>query len=202
MNKARYIIGIDEVGRGPVAGPVAIGAVCVKDTFSIADALPDVADSKALSPKKREAIFNATMPLVKEGDVQYAVVYGSALRIDREGIEKVIASLVAKALHTISASPSEVQVFLDGRLKAPPAYFQETVIKGDSLIPAISLASILAKVSRDRRMVSLADTYPQYGFEAHKGYGTKRHLDALREYGVCPEHRTSFLTRVDGIIGL
>lgn len=186
----RYVLGIDEAGRGPLAGPVAVGVVLIPEGFDIAQAFPGVRDSKKLSEKRREEIFSL---LEEHDEVRYTVEFESADTIDKEGIVPAIAQALARGIRKLAPEPELVKVFLDGALFAPSEYIQETIIKGDELIPAISLASVAAKVIRDRHMLELATTYPQYHFEKHKGYGTKLHYELLKEHGFCDIHRKSFL---------
>ncbi|MFA6278825.1 MAG: ribonuclease HII [Candidatus Paceibacterota bacterium] len=192
----RFVIGVDEAGRGPLAGPVSVGVVAVSEGLDVAKEFPDVADSKKLSEKKREAIFEMLEKRAEGGEVRFVVEFESAESIDREGIAVVIRRAVARGINGItcgSPTSTNFHILLDGSLYAPPEYSQETVINGDELIPIISLASIAAKVSRDRLMLELAKTYPEYSFEKHKGYGTKAHYEALKKYGLCAIHRKSFI---------
>ncbi len=187
------MLGVDEAGRGPLAGPVAVGAVAVASGFDVAIEFPGVADSKLLSEKKREALFEHLETRVAKGDVRFAVALPEAARIDEEGIAVVIRGAVAKVVGALAPDPRIARVLLDGSLKAPPEYAQETIIDGDALVPIISLASIAAKVTRDRLMHELAIEYPGYGFETHKGYGTKAHYEALVRLGPSKIHRRTFL---------
>ena len=191
----RFVLGIDEAGRGPLAGPVAVGVVAVPEGFAVAQEFPGVADSKKLSEKNREKIFSMLELRVTKGDAQFAVEFESAEAIDREGIAVVIRRAVARGVRSLAQNDGRTMllILLDGGLKAPAEYQQETIINGDELVPVISLASIAAKVVRDRRMVEYAQEYPAYGFERHKGYGTRVHYDALRAHGPCAIHRRSFL---------
>jgi ribonuclease HII len=185
------IVGIDEVGRGPLAGPVA---VC---TFSMPADFDDsifgkLRDSKKLSAKKREQIFAQVEKLKVDGVVNYSVCYASANEIDGIGISICIKKCLEEALRNIEADPKECKVLLDGGLYAPKEFEQETIIKGDEKERVIALASIVAKVSRDKIMIDLAKEYKEYGFEKHKGYGTKAHMEAIKKYGMCIEHRRTF----------
>lgn len=193
-----FIIGVDEAGRGPLAGPVAVGVVMVPKGFTVKKAFPGVADSKKLSAKKREEIFALLAERPQQG-VRCTVVFASAKMIDKKGISVAIRESVAKGVRLltadIKAGPLCVEVLLDGSLCAPSEYKQKTIIKGDVTEPIISLASIAAKVTRDRLMQRLAQKYPGYGFERHKGYGTKAHYAALTRLGLSPEHRTTFLKK-------
>lgn len=208
MDKIKYIIGIDEVGRGPLAGPVTVAAVAVKikrlsknsvlsfkahKTFFNHILSPrknrvleqSLKDSKKLSPKQREEwnIF-----LRKCCDFHIASV--SAKVIDKIGISKAVALAIKRVLKKFSRKPSIV--LLDGLLKAPSQYNQRTIVKGDEKKPLIAAASIIAKVARDKKMVQLHKKFPKYRFDKHKGYGTKLHYEMLKKYGLCAEHRKSF----------
>ncbi len=191
----RYLLGVDEAGRGPLAGPVAVGVTRVEEgyDFSVFEGLND---SKQLSEKKREALFTILQEEVRAGRVAAVVRLVSAERIDREGIAVCIRSALHAGVRSLLPVVVEGRVYLDGSLKAPAEYAQETIIGGDGTVPAIMLASIAAKVTRDRYMKKLAQEFPQYGFEAHKGYGTKAHYAAIEQYGPCVLHRRTFLTRV------
>ncbi len=189
----QHLIGVDEAGRGPLAGPVAVGLVSVPEGFDVALEFKGVKDSKQLSEKKREQLFYLLEERAKRGDLRYQVELESAEAIDREGIAVVIRRALARGLGSLAPDSALVRVELDGGLKAPPEYAQETIIRGDETVPLISLASIAAKVTRDRLMTELAREYPHYGFEMHKGYGTKAHYEALREHGLSVVHRRSFI---------
>lgn len=188
----RYVLGVDEAGRGPLAGPVAVGVVCAPEGFDFLAAFPGLNDSKKLSEKKREALFATLVTLSTAGTIQVAVTLKSAKEIDGRGIAASIRSAVAEGVAKLLPNPEEGKVWLDGSLKAPDEYAQETVIGGDALVPAIMLASIAAKVSRDRHMVRLAEKYPEYDFAKHKGYGTAAHIQTIRELGLSDLHRASF----------
>jgi ribonuclease HII len=190
--KGKAVLGVDEAGRGPRAGPVAVGAVCAPEGFDFLTEFPGLNDSKKISEKKREALFARLVECTEAGTIQVAVVLKSAKEIDGRGIAVVIRDAVAEAVEKLLPDAKAGKIWLDGSLKAPIKYEQETVIGGDALIPAIMLASIAAKVSRDRHMVRLAAKYPEYGFEGHKGYGTKAHIQAIRERGLSDLHRRSF----------
>jgi ribonuclease HII len=189
----QILLGIDEAGRGPLAGPVAVGVVQVARGFDVAREFPGVADSKKLSEKKREELFALLLAREAAGDVQFQVALQSAGAIDTEGIAVVIRRAIAEVLQALAPDTALAEVFLDGALRAPSAYAQHTIIGGDASVPLISLASIAAKVTRDRYMCRAAAEFPEYGFEKHKGYGTKAHYDALRMYGLSPLHRTTFV---------
>lgn len=187
-----FLIGIDEAGRGPLAGPVAVGAVAVPEDFDWAQ-IPGVRDSKKMTPFQRERVYTRLRALRRSGALRYAVCFASARTIDRIGIVVAVAQALSQALNKLDVSPEESNVRLDGSLKAPVIWKkQKTIIRGDVTEPVISLASIAAKVERDRHMARIAKKYPKYGLETHKGYGTAAHMAAVRKYGLSPEHRTSF----------
>lgn len=192
----KWLIGVDEAGRGPLAGPVSVGAVLVDPNFDW-DLIPGVGDSKKISAKNREVLFKRAKKLQKEGQLDYEVVLVSALRIDKDGIVPAIKSAVEKCLQKIerrnSIEHTVTHIRLDGSLRAPERYiYQETIIKGDSKEKCIGLASIMAKVTRDRHMERISTKYPVYGFEVHKGYGTKSHRELIMCHGLSIEHRRSF----------
>ncbi len=189
----RFILGVDEAGRGPLAGPVSVGVVAVPEGFDVLKEFPGVRDSKKLSEKKREEIFVLLEARVALGDTRFRVEFESAETIDREGISFAVRTAISRGVNALAPDASDVFIYLDGSLKAPPEYAQETIINGDELIPLISLASVAAKVVRDRLMKELSVQYPQYGFEKHKGYGTEMHYDRLKKYGPCIIHRRSYL---------
>lgn len=190
------VVGVDEAGRGPLAGPVAVGAVAVEEGFDIPAAFPGLNDSKQLSEKKREALFALLQQAIRDGHVRATVTLISAEEIDGKGIAHAVRHGVWKGVRKLLPNPEDGKVWLDGSLKAPPEYEQETVIGGDGIVPVIMLASVAAKVTRDRYMQKLDATYPLYGFAVHKGYGTKVHREAIREHGPCEAHRKSFLRNV------
>ena len=190
--KVKYIVGIDEVGRGPLAGPVAVCAFKMPIGFKTAGFGP-LKDSKKLTPKKREEIFAKLEILKKNRKVDYSVCYESAKRIDKVGLSKAIKNCLEKSLKNIKVNSTECRVLLDGGLKAPKDFLnQKTIIKGDEKERAIAFASIVAKVSRDALMCKVAKKFPKYSFEIHKGYGTKMHCEAIRKYGLSAEHRKCF----------
>ncbi len=189
----KSVLGVDEAGRGPLAGPVAVGVISAPLEFDILAAFPGLNDSKKLSEKKREALYALLQDEVKKGTIRARVCLSSEKVIDKKGIAFAVRDALSRGVRAVAPEPEHVRVFLDGSLKAPPEYEQETVIGGDALIPAIMLASVAAKVVRDRLMLQLAETYPQYGFEKHKGYGTKAHYEALKEFGLSDIHRHTFI---------
>jgi len=187
-----YVAGIDEVGRGPLAGPVSVGVVWVLKNVDLKGKFPLLNDSKKLSEKRREEIYEKAL---KDTDISYVVMSTSAEDVDEKGIEWSIKDAITRCCEKI---PKDTFVYLDGRLHAPETFKQETVIGGDAKIPAISLASIMAKVERDRYMKKLSLEYPQYGLHKHKGYGTKMHMEAIAEHGLSSIHRASFCRRIVG----
>ena len=189
--QARWLVGVDEAGRGPLAGPVAVGVAAVPARFDIRKAFPGIDDSKNMSEALREEVYEEALGRARAGDIRLCVRLGGAPYIDAHGIPRAVRRAAWSGVRHVAA-PEHSFVKLDGLLKAPPEYRQETIVKGDALEPVISLASVLAKVRRDRLMKRLAARYPQYGFEAHKGYGTRAHLDAVREHGLCALHRRTF----------
>jgi len=194
MEKIQYIIGVDEVGRGPLAGPVTVAAAMMPCGFSFGETRPN--DSKKISEKKREEWF---LYAQENSDISYATASISPETIDEIGISKATIMAVEQSLEKLSftwgSDPQveEVEVLLDGLLHAPVQYKQKTIIRGDEKEPIISLASIVAKVTRDRMMVEISKKYPQYGFDSHKGYGTKKHYESIEKYGILDIHRRSFL---------
>ena len=188
----KYIIGVDEAGRGPLAGPVAVGAVMVPADFS-KRFFRGIKDSKRLKKELRESWFSKLSSLDKS-IICFSVSFVGASLIDRRGIAPAVRLAVGRCLKKLKADPKECLVLLDGSLKAPKKFiFQKTIIGGDDIEPVISMASIAAKVKRDRKMVRIAKSYPKYGFEKHKGYGTKSHCRAIKKQGPCEMHRRSFI---------
>lgn len=185
-NSNLLIAGVDEAGRGPLAGPVYAAAVILDPLKPIIG----LTDSKLLSEKKREALF----PIIQERALAYAISYANVLEIDELNILQATLLAMRRALEKLSIIPHHVLV--DGNQLPKTSFPLEAIVEGDSLIPAISAASILAKVSRDRVMLEYDSQYPEYGFAKHKGYGTKIHYAALRVYGACPIHRCAFLRNI------
>lgn len=193
----RYIVGIDEVGRGPLAGPVSIGVAVIPSTHDISRFFTKLTDSKQMSEKARETACLEAEMLQKNGTISFGVFSSSAEQIDEWGIEAAISVAIAKGLSKLAPNHEECSVLLDGRLKAPPQYQQEAIIRGDTLIPAISLASVVAKVTRDRYMAGVVHAqFPDYGFDTHKGYGTAAHIAAIKSLGPSSIHRKTFLKNI------
>lgn len=191
-----HVVGVDEAGRGPLAGPVAVGVVVVPYGFEW-DLISGVGDSKKVSPKNREAIFRRTKTLKSKHFLDYRVVLVSAKIIDTKGISYAVRYGIERTFKKLTLNTETTQVLLDGLLKAPPSFtHQETIIKGDAQEKVIGLASIMAKVTRDRYMEKIAQKYPDYAFEKHKGYGTKTHCGSIKKLGPCVEHRRTFISRI------
>lgn len=192
------MIGIDEAGRGPLAGPVAVGAVLVPTQFQW-ELVAGVKDSKQLSTQKREAVYQKMEALREQEVLRFAVAMTPPQIIDTEGIVFAVRSALMRAIEALDADPEEVQVLLDGGLRAPAKFiYQQTIIKGDTKEKAISLASIAAKVERDRLMEDIALAHPKYQFEIHKGYGTDAHRKAIRQFGLSEVHRKTFCKSLTG----
>ncbi|MBP9715710.1 MAG: ribonuclease HII [Candidatus Pacebacteria bacterium] len=221
-----YIIGIDEVGRGPIAGPVMVGAFIflvpdfeknIKE-YSVENKLP-LRDSKKLTQKQKEKWVKYFKEEKEKGNCDFAVSSVSAGDIDKIGIVPSIQKALNNSLSRITAqeillarssdeggrgarpsqevSPASFHIYLDGGLKAPVEYVnQETIIKGDELHPVISCASIVAKVTRDSLMDKYGLEYVDYGFENHAGYGTSAHYAAIKKHGLTPLHRKTFLKNI------
>ena len=192
----RYLIGVDEAGRGPLAGSVAVGVFAVPSK-SVLKKFRGVKDSKQLSEKQREEWFRKIRAFSKNGEVHYAASFSRPATIDSRGLSYAVYSALNRALRRLEKDGVDCvnsKILLDGSLYASSRYSdQTTIIDGDAKEPVIALASICAKVLRDRRMKKMAHEYPGYGFEIHKGYGTAAHYKAIKKHGLTPEHRRSFL---------
>ena len=182
------ICGVDEAGRGPLAGPVCAAAVILPPHLEI----PGLTDSKKLTDKKRRELF----PIIKEQAIAYGIGFASQQEIDEINILQATFLAMRRAMDQLAVRPE--LALIDGNRETDFGVSVKTVVKGDSLSASIAAASILAKVSRDDVMMDMAEKYPQYGFEIHKGYGTKAHYAALREYGASPIHRLTFLKKFYG----
>lgn len=178
------VAGMDEAGRGPLAGPVV--CACVIMPLENEKLIDGINDSKKLSPKKREELFEK---IVKTA-ISYSIVEVDEKTIDRINILQATKLGMKKAFESLSVKPA---IVLIDAVKLDIDIKQENIIKGDAKSYNIASASILAKVYRDRLMVKLSKDYPEYHFDKHKGYGTKEHIDALKKYGKCPIHRDSFI---------
>jgi ribonuclease HII len=193
----RWVIGIDEVGRGPLAGPVYVCAVAMEYQLYKKMKWPGLTDSKKLSLKAREHWFTKAKELESQDILKIALAHQSAAAIDRYGISVCIKKCIVDILEQVALDPSETLVLLDGGLRAPTQYTtQQTIIRGDQSQKIISLASVVAKVTRDRYMVNMAQKYPEYAWQNNKGYGTKMHSEALKKRGITSLHRKSFLSRI------
>lgn len=190
-----YVVGIDEVGRGPLAGPVMVAACLFANTDyqEISNFLEGITDSKKLSEKKRNQYYEHIESLIQKEKIHIGLGSSTAEIIDTKGIQYALRVALEEALAQLPVESENIYVYLDGGLHAPAVYAQETVIKGDEKIFAISIASVYAKVFRDRYMEEYGKKHPQYGFEKHKGYGTKLHKEAIQKYGVCDIHRTTWI---------
>ena len=184
----RLVCGVDEAGRGPLAGPVCAAAVILPEHVEI----PGLDDSKKLSDKRRRELF----PLIKENAIAYGIAFSDHREIDEINILQASLLAMERAIRMLDPVPEVV--LIDGNRAKDFGIPAETVVHGDSLSASIAAASILAKVTRDDYMVRMAEEYPQYGFEVHKGYGTKVHYAALEEFGPCPIHRNTFLKKYYG----
>ncbi|OGF31045.1 ribonuclease HII [Candidatus Falkowbacteria bacterium RIFCSPLOWO2_12_FULL_45_13] len=178
---------LDEAGRGPLAGPVVVACVIIKANFSINNQLKEVNDSKKLTAAKRELLFD----IIKRHFIEIGVGVSDHRTIDRINILQATFLAMKKAVGSIKNKPSFL--LIDGPIKLPNCSTpQQAFVKGDEKIFTIAAASIMAKVARDRIMLEMDKLYPNYGFSRHKGYGTKDHLEKLKQYGPCPIHRLSF----------
>lgn len=182
------ICGVDEAGRGPLAGPVCAAAVILPKGVEI----PGLNDSKKLSDKRRRELF----PVIKEMAVAYGIAMVDHAQIDRINILQATYEAMGRAISQLPVKPDLALV--DGNRSADFGVNVQTVVHGDSLSASIAAASILAKVTRDDYMLEMARQYPGYGFEIHKGYGTKAHYEALRQLGASPIHRMTFLKKFYG----
>jgi ribonuclease HII len=176
------IAGSDEVGRGPLAGPVVAAAVILPENYD----LPGLTDSKKLSEKKRDILFE----LIKGQAISWCVAEASVEEIDDINILQASLLAMKRAIEGLAIQPDKALV--DGNRCPQMAITVQAIIGGDFTIPSISAASIIAKVTRDRHMVELDKLYPEYGLASHKGYGTKLHMQAIAKYGPRPIHRKSF----------
>lgn len=184
----QLVCGVDEAGRGPLAGPVCAAAVILPSHLDI----PGLDDSKKLSDKKRRELF----PVIKEKAVAYGIGFADEKEIDNINILQATFLAMERALDNLHIKPEFA--LIDGNREKDFGIPVETVVHGDSRSASIAAASVLAKVTRDDLMLEMAQSYPQYGFDIHKGYGTKAHYAALIEHGPCPIHRHTFLTKLYG----
>lgn len=184
----KLIAGVDEAGRGPLAGPVCAAAVILPASIDI----PGLNDSKKLSDKQRRALY----PIIKEKAVAYGIAFASESEIDEINILQATYLAMQRAVEQLSVKPE--LLLIDGNRTPDFDVPVKTVVHGDSLSASIAAASVLAKVTRDDYMLEQAEKYPEYGFEVHKGYGTKAHYAALEAHGHCQIHRLTFLKKFYG----
>ena len=192
------ICGVDEAGRGPLAGPVCAAAVILPDNLKTIRRIgwwlevttliiPGLNDSKKLSDKRRRELF----PVIQEKAIAYGIAFASEQEIDERNILQATFLAMRRALDQLACKPD--LALIDGNRETDFGVPVRTVVKGDSLSANIAAASVLAKVTRDDYMINLGKTYPEYGFDIHKGYGTKAHYAAIERFGLCPAHRRTFL---------
>jgi ribonuclease HII len=184
----QIICGVDEAGRGPLAGPVCAAAVILPPHIE----LPGLNDSKKLTDKRRRELY----PLIKDAAIAYGIGFASHEEIDEINILQATYLAMERAIAQLKVKPD--QLLIDGNRARDFGIPTQTVVKGDSLSASIAAASVLAKVTRDDWMLQAAEDYPQYGFEIHKGYGTKAHYEALTTLGSSPIHRRTFLKKFYG----
>lgn len=185
----RSVCGVDEAGRGPLAGPVCAAAVILPDNCEI----EGLNDSKKLSEKKREALFD----LIKEKAVSYCIAFASVEEIEEYNILEATYIAMNRAIDGLEI-PADFALIDGNRTPKGIKIPCETIVKGDGLSLSIAAASVLAKVTRDRLLLEIDKEYPQYNFKKHKGYGTKEHTDLILQYGPSPVHRMSFLRKLLG----
>lgn len=184
----QLVCGVDEAGRGPLAGPVCAAAVILPPNIDI----PGLNDSKKLSDKKRRELF----PIIQEKAIAYGIGFADHKEIDEMNILQATFLAMERAVAQLCVKPD--LLLIDGNREKDFGIPVKTVVHGDSLSASIAAASVLAKVSRDDLMLKMAEDYPEYGFEIHKGYGTKAHYQAIEANGVSPIHRMTFLKKLYG----
>lgn len=182
------VCGVDEAGRGPLAGPVCAAAVILPDGLII----EGLDDSKKLTEKKRDALYD----VICEDAIAYSIAFASVEEIEELNILQATFLAMKRAVEGLNVKPDLALV--DGNQKPPLEIQARTLVKGDAKSPSIAAASILAKVTRDRLMTEIAEQYPEYEFPRHKGYGTKLHYEKIMEHGISPVHRRSFLKKITG----
>lgn len=193
----RYVIGVDEAGRGPLAGPISVGAVLMPEEFDWREGYalvtrrgePKLRDSKKLSAQQRDTLFQY---IAEHGSLKHAVAFVEAATIDKIGIVNAGLDAAALAISRLGVAAGRAEVLLDAGLRAPAPWSQHSFVRGDETVPVIAFASIVAKVTRDRLMEEAAARYPAWGFEEHKGYGTLKHRRAIAQLGLSAIHRVSF----------
>lgn len=190
-----FVAGVDEAGRGPLAGPVVAACVAVDKVFKLKSKHKTIRDSKKLSEKKREELYDLIL-----SEFSVGVGISTHKEIDEKNILQATFLAMQRAVREIKIAPEFLMI--DGKFIIPKFNFkQEAFIKGDARVFLISAASIIAKVTRDRIMQEMHEQYPEYDFLAHKGYGTKKHLEKIKEFGPCPIHRKSFAP-IKNMIGI
>ena len=182
------VCGVDEAGRGPLAGPVCAAAVILPDGLVI----EGLDDSKKLTEKKRDALYD----VICEEAISYGIAFASVEEIEEMNILQATFLAMKRAVESLDVKPDLALV--DGNQKPNLEIQARTLVKGDAKSPSIAAASILAKVTRDRLMTEIAEQYPEYEFPKHKGYGTKLHYEKIMEHGISPVHRRSFLKKITG----
>jgi len=195
-----YIVGVDEAGRGPLAGPLVFGVSCIpkKTSTRIFKHLKKegLFDSKQVKEKDREKIYEILKQLKKSGEINWTSTFISADIISTKGLSFAIQLAISKSLKKLSTTNNESKIILemDGSLRIPEANWKKAsvIIKGDTIKPSIMIASIIAKVERDRYMKKIASKYSHYQFEIHKGYGTLKHRETIRKHGLSKEHRVGW----------
>lgn len=201
IDNVQYLIGVDEAGRGALAGPVCVGAVLIPSDFDWQEVFQLVTkrgavqlrDSKKLSAQQRDILYEY---IIEHGRIKHAFALVDAKGIDEIGIVNAANQAAAAAIDALGIRESRAAVLLDAGLRAPSRWNQQSFVRGDENVPAIALASIIAKVSRDRFMEEIAETYEIYGFEVHKGYGTLAHRKAIRTHGMSMLHRATFCKNI------
>ncbi len=184
----QVVCGVDEAGRGPLAGPVCAAAVILPDGLVI----EGLDDSKKLTEKKRDALYD----IICEEAIAYGIAFASVEEIEEMNILQATFLAMKRAVESLDVRADLALV--DGNQKPPLEIQARTLVKGDAKSPSIAAASILAKVTRDRLMTEIAEQYPEYEFPKHKGYGTKLHYEKIMEHGISPVHRRSFLKKITG----
>ena len=199
MARIRWVVGVDEAGRGPLAGPVSVAALAFPEPLYAkrAGILHGIRDSKKLTELGRERWYTKLSAQAKAGNIKFASSMVSHSVIDRRGISKATALGVARTLIKLDLHPATTRVLLDGSLAAPALWRnQKTIVRGDDRVAIIAAASVIAKVRRDRRMERFSLRYPDYGFAVHKGYGTASHYRMLKKRGLSLIHRRSFCKKL------
>lgn len=188
----KVVIGIDEVGLGPIAGPVVVAATVLpvigRNSFSDKSPIPGLRDSKKLSDNERRRLD----PIIKDTVLYWVILGSGSKKIDKVGIDKCWMACVEWCVFLSRIYYPDAHMIVDGNRPIPGVRNYSCIVKADDKIPAVQAASVIAKVFRDELMIKIAGKYPRYGFEQHKGYGTPHHMETLVEYGPCPHHRRSY----------